>query len=179
MRSAGFSILPLRRPGAIGKFVPLGTLGTLDDKETLQVRVDDIHDTRSVPLSPIHYRNLKKTLAVFLSAPDVASSIWRSKGASVTIQESTNGKGAVGRASDSTMIVVRKTARSKGLLSPVITCRAATLPNKARIARVARANAADEVTVLVSATSRHIVALRFDCREKPAEVTRVSFELGK
>ena len=134
---------------------------------------------RRIRLPPIHYRNLKKTLSAFLSAPDVASSIWGSIGASATIQGTANGT-MFGRGDpDSTMVVVRKGARSKGSPYPVLTCRAATLPNKARIAKVARQNSADEVTVLVSATSRHIVAIRFDCREKPSELLRVTFELGQ
>lgn len=177
--SAGFSILPQQGVGLIGRFVPVGTPGTLEDKETLQLRIDEIHGARCVPLPPIHYRNLGRHVPTLLSLPEVASGIWGSRWATVSVRGEVNGNGLNNGTADSMVVFVKKTARSKATPACVLTCRASALPNKVRIAKVAKDNGVDEVTVLVSATSRHVVAIRFDCRQKPTEVTRVAFDLGK
>ncbi len=180
LHQAGFSILPVAGQKVIGRFVPIGTPGTLEDKDTLQLRIDEIHDAQRVSLPPVHYRDFRSALPKILAQPEVAQSIWPGRKVSARVVE--NGTNDKGRQNDDgvpTRVIVRQTTRSKGKLSSVLTCRAATLPNKARIAKVAKDTGSDEVTVLISATSRHIVAIRFDCRNKPSEMVRVAFQLTK
>ena len=77
---AGYSILPLEGSHAIGQFVPRGTPGTIEDRSTLGVRMKSIHLAHRVPVAPIQFRNLKKSVASFLSRPDVANPLWGGAG---------------------------------------------------------------------------------------------------
>ena len=172
--AAGMSILPLEGSKAIGKFVPLGTPGTLEDKDILHLRMDTIHDARRLPLGPIQFRNFKKALPEFLSRSDVSTPVWGKRG---TVRVEANGSQSGD--TDAVVVTVKDTPKAKGRIATVLTCRGATLPNKDRIARLAKASNSDEVVVFVSATPRHIVAIRFDCRNKPEETLRVAFQLNK
>ena len=174
IHAAGMSILPLQGSKAIGKFVPLGTPGTLEDKDILHLRMDTIHDALCIPSGPIQFRNFKKALPAFLSRSDVVTPVWGKHG---TVSVEANGSQSSD--ADAVVVTIKNTPKAKGRIASVLACRGATLPNKDRIARLAKASNSDEVVVFVSATPRHIVAIRFDCRKKPEETLRVAFQLNK
>lgn len=170
----GYSIRQTNERGAIGKFVPIGTPGTLEDKDSLQVRSDEIHDAVTIHMERFNQTANGKVLGEFLSEPSVQRGIWgRSKG-TVTVEPTPNHNGRA----NSTAVQQVRTGKSRRTWI-VLKCKAATLPNKTRIARIADENACDDVLLIVSATSRHVIAVRFsNCRSHPQETARVAFELA-
>jgi DNA (cytosine-5)-methyltransferase 1 len=174
IRRHGFSIQPTNERGAIGKFVPIGTPGTLEDKESLQIRINEIHDAKSIRFPSFDQSANGEVLEKFLSEPAVQQGIWGRKRGAVTVETISNGTGRANGA------VVQRIRASKSQGSCVVLkCRAATLPNKARISRIAEDYECSDVLLVISATSRHVVAVRFsDCKTHPKEAVRVAFELA-
>lgn len=174
VHSAGYSIAPAISGHAIGKFVPLGTPGTIEEKDTVQIRIDTIHDAIPVPRPHNQLNGDGNTAVEFLSNSRVQKAIWGTPRAKVTLQQSD----AVGGMGSVFSIGIKKAKQSKQTTDTIVVCKPKTLPNKGRLTRLANQYKSKNVTILVRATDVHVVAIRFDhCRENPKELMRVAFEL--
>lgn len=174
--SQGYSILPCSERGAIGRFVPTGTPGTLEDKETLQVRIDEIHDADRLPLRSLNLNGSGWGVVAVLSQAVVQQKLWGGQDCVIGLVD---GMAQNEPNANLYTVTLRKAPRFAVETALVITCKAGALPSKSRIGRIGKQQQSDSVTVLVAATGKHLVAMRFDnCLSNPREVVRGAFELG-
>ena len=171
----GFSIVPCSGGDAIGKFVRIGTPGTLETKESLQIRIDEIKSADRLPMAPPDLNGTGWGVVAVLTQPKVQEKIWRRDDCVVGIVAGSN-DGALGGSSVYTL-TVRSSPKFELETTAVFTCKAAALPTKMRLAKISKERKTDRITILAKATDRHIVALQFDrCSTDPREIARAAFE---
>lgn len=174
--SQGYSIIPFKEDGAIGRFVPAGTPGTLDDKEVTQIRIDEIHGADRLPLSSFDLNGCGWGVVAVFSQEIVQDAFWGSREHVIGLA---NGEAKAETSSGVFTVTLRQPPHFAVKSLPVVTCKAKALPSKSRIAKIGEQQQSDTVAVLVAATSRHLVALRFDnCLSNPKETLRRAFEVG-
>jgi len=170
----GYSILPSKSGDAIGEFVPVGTAGTLEDKVDLRVRVDDLHEAIVIHSPPVKFNGSGWQAVAFLSEPSVQKQLWKKK-CVVGLLDESNGKGR--GTADAQVVTVRRPPKFAVDRLGVIACKAAALPNRARLRRLANDLETDTIVVLVQATRNHVVSVRMDdCLKSPREAARGAFE---
>ncbi len=171
----GYSIVPCPDGSDIGRFVPAGTPGTIEDKDTVQIRVDRLHDAIGLPLPNLNLNGDGWGAVAVLSEPKVQEKLWGSKDWVVGLTPRKTSP----QVESLYLLNRRKAPRFVARSVPVITCAPGVVPTKSRIARIAKLEKADSVTVLVSATSSHVIAIQFDnCQANPKEVARFAFTIG-
>jgi DNA (cytosine-5)-methyltransferase 1 len=175
----GYSVIQYTEGGAVGKFVQAGTPGTLEEKETLQIRIDEIHGAEALRPKCFDFngggKNLGRSVIAVLSEPVVQQKLWRTQGYTVSQIKAAN---SAGNGSGLSVLLSRPHgARPKTTF--VLVCKTKTLPKRSSLSRLAQEHDCDSITVLALATSKHLVALRFDgCQKNPKEVARAAFELN-
>lgn len=178
--SHGYSILPCLDGKHVGKFVPVGTPGTIEDKDSIQIRIDEIHNALSLPVGSLSLKRNVKQISKVLNHPVLRREIWGPKSQvsiSSSNQRNLNGESKGGRASLFD-IKIKKTPRSRMKESVLLMCKTATLPAKTRIFSLAKQHETEDLLLFISATSRHFVAIHFgQCLTKPKEISRSAFEL--
>jgi DNA (cytosine-5)-methyltransferase 1 len=177
IHSRGFSIKLERKGGYIGEFVPLGTPGTLEDRESINVRIDEIHNAVNLHILPVLLNGSAETVQGVLSNKTVRKSVWGSARTQVVIR---NLERARSKGSNRTTVYPLDVGQSKSgkKVSALIVCRTATAITKSRVAQVAKSHDCDEVVAFVSATTRHFVAIRYDnCLSHATEVSRIAFDM--
>lgn len=177
---SGYTIMSSNDGKSIGKFVPVGTPGSIDDKDSLQVRIDEIHEAVSLPLPETHFSGKSEEIFCVLSNEEVLNQLWGRKKISFGEPEKVDStRAGVDRPSSAVYLV--DVTRGRGTNPKplaIVACKAATLPAKSRIARIADQHDCDETLLLISATSRHFIVVHFaECKRNPKEIKRVAFAL--
>jgi len=172
----GYSILPCTGSKVIGRFVPVGTPGTLEEKDALYVRVDAIHEADKLPLRSLNLNGNGWGIIAVLTQRAVQKKLWDSQDCVFGLVDGPKENGQ--RYGSVYTVSIRRSPRFATELTSVITCKAAALPSKSRIGKIGKQQQSENVTVLVAATRKHVVALRFDnCLTTPREIARGAFEL--
>jgi len=163
----------------IGEFVPLGTAGTLEDKETVQIRIGEIHNAIRLPLAPLLLNGDATAIRSVVSNSIVRRQIWGNQKAAVTLREADYEKVKSGSAKTSVYSLgFGKLTRSTKPHTALMVCRSKSVVTKARISRIANQYDCDNVVVLISATSKHFVAISYEnCKSQIIESSRSAFEL--
>jgi DNA (cytosine-5)-methyltransferase 1 len=169
----GFTILAV--DGAcdetIGEFVSITTQGTLEKKDSLQVRIDELHTATQLPLKPFDLGRAVEGAATFLSHATVQKKLWGES--QCLVQRVNSGPEDPG--------VLAFTVLKRGCKKPrnvlVVTCKTSTLPNKQRLFRIGKKHKCQQIVVLAVATNRHLVVIGFrNCENSPREYARQTFE---
>lgn len=171
----GYSIISYGERNAIGKFVPIGTAGTLGEQEMLRVNIADLKEPDRLALSSGDFENSEWGITALFTQPLVQRRLWRRDDSVVgPVVGTGNRNGGTGRVFT---MEVRHSPKFSPELAAVITCKAATLPTKARIKRLGKETNAESVTILVNATAKHLIAMQYDeCSKSPRETARAAFE---
>jgi DNA (cytosine-5)-methyltransferase 1 len=177
IHSAGYSIRLNGNSEYIGEFVPIGTPGTLEDRNSINVRIDEIHNAVNLHIAPVLLNGDPEAVQCVLKNSAVRKSIWGSGRQSVVISgEWQKQKLRVNRAMDYPLEI--RTTGTSGKKSALIGCRTAAAITKSRVGQVAKRHECDDVVAFVSATSKHFVAIRYEeCLAHAIEVSRVAFEM--
>lgn len=171
VEAKGYTIRSIDEGDYIGEFVPSGTAGAIDDRDAIHVRIDEIHNASKLKMWVKIDANAHSAMSLFEDAI-VLEEIW---GSSKAIVEWKQG---VQRSNGATTLEVRKTSRSKRKPTALVVSRTSALPQKSRLHRIASERDCDEVILVISATSKHVVVVRYeDCGNYPREVVRKAFEL--
>lgn len=171
----GYSIMPCSEGGAMGRFVPTGTPGTLDQKGTLGVRIGEIHGAERLKLQSVDLNGDGWGAISILSQDIVQRRIWSRSDLVVGLSD---GKGPPKHEAGVFRVSIRRPPRFIPEQMAVISCKSTSLPTRSRIARVASSREIDKVIVLIAATRKHVVAIRFDnCASNPREAVRAAFEM--
>lgn len=170
----GYSIQPSVEGNVIGRFVPLGTPGTLEDRQTLQLRIDTLHEAIPVRWKGAALNGDGETAIKFLSRKVVQDAVWGASKPKFRLKQSEHFNGG----SSSFLLQAVGRVDPQPNLASVVVCKTKAIPDKARVARIAKQHGSDTVMLLVRATDFHVVAIRFDdCQSAPTEQVRVAFKL--
>ena len=172
--AAGFTIMPVNNNGVIGRFVPIGTPGTIERRETLQIRIADLKEFTRLPEAANLLSETCTSMIKLLSQSKFLYRVWGVRKAQVTLEVQSNGEGKP------TISTASIALRGRGTETyAVATFHLKVLPSISRLNAIGRASETDGVLALVPVTSRHMVAIRFsDCRNAPCEVVRAAFEFS-
>jgi DNA (cytosine-5)-methyltransferase 1 len=174
----GYSIRAATLGEAIGEFVPLGTPGTLDDKESVPIRIDSIRNAFRVRISSKEAAVDSAFVNSLLKKKAVRERIWgldslvttkRPLSLAVERQDSTI------LAHDIVIQVGKSAQPEDGLL---ISCKASNAITKSRMARLGITHKCKDITVFIAATSRHVLSVRYMLQGTTmTEVCRAAFEI--
>jgi len=172
VHEAGYSIIEETGGGKIGRFVPLGTPGTIEDKDTIQIRIDEIHNAVTLKLPHMQLNGKVENVEKVVSQPDVQRIVWGAEKAKLMLVEPAR--------LDHAYPLEIKAGRAKSRKSVIVTGKTSAPPTRSRISRVASEYDCDEVVLFMSATSRHFIAIRYEkCQSNPKEASRTAFCLSK
>jgi hypothetical protein len=169
----GYTIKPIANGEIIGEFVPEGTPGTLEQKDSLKLRIDEFKETCTLPLASVDLNGNGLGILAILTQPSVQEALWKRTDCVIGLVDSQPDENHIKNVHG---INLRVAPNFRPKIATVVTCTGKTLPTKSRVAKLASARQCDEVLVLIKATQRHVVALRFDgCGKHPREIARGSF----
>jgi DNA (cytosine-5)-methyltransferase 1 len=169
----GYSIRAFSDPEFIGEFVPAGDPGTVEDKDALQVKSQDIAGAISLDLSVPSRSSDPCALAAVLGEEEVVATLWGRRKVRVEVDPPAriNGLGLMAQY----RLCNGNGDEAQGLL---VVPPQGTLPTRTRIGRLAEGAGVAEVVLVAALTSRHILMARFECcLELPREVSRQVYEL--
>lgn len=176
IHSKGFSIKLERKNDYIGEFVPLGTPGTLEDRESINVRIDEIHNAVNLHITPVLLNGSAEAVQCVLANQTMRKKVWGDAKTRVEIRSFNHGGPIQSNRTTVYPINIRNSKATK--IAALIVCRTATAITKSRITQVAKSHECDEVVAFVSATTKHFVAIRYDnCLSHVTEVNRIAFEM--
>lgn len=176
IHAAGYSIRLVSEGNDIGEFVPLGTPGTIEEKESVQIRIDEIHNSVDVHLPPMLLNGDAKSVQLVAMNSAVRKHVWGNARTTVTVGESQTDRRKHGP--KQTVVYPIEVGKKHTVNSAIIVCRVATAITKSRISQIARKYDCDKLVAFVSATTKHFVAICYDkCQSHVQETSRTAFEL--
>ncbi len=174
IHSAGYTIRLVQDGNNIGEFVPIGTPGAIEEKDSVLIRIDEIHNAVSVPLNPALLNGDAVAVRSVVKDGLVRKHVWGSSRASVNFKENE----AQSAANRTSVYPIQVKTKSLTTDSVIVVCRVASALTKARISQIAKKYNSDNVVALVSATSRHFVAISYEsCLSHAKETRRIAFEM--
>jgi DNA (cytosine-5)-methyltransferase 1 len=177
IHSFGYSIRLEKKGGSIGEFVPIGSPGTIEERESVQIRIDEIHNAVNLHIQPVILNGNAEAVQGVLMLSEVRKNVWGNAKMAVIIQGKT---GDMSPSKNRTVVYPIEVGKAKKTRtnSALIVCRTATAITKTRISQIAKTHACDDLVAFVSATSKHFVAIRYsDCQTHIKEVSRTAFEM--
>ena len=168
----GYSLRAVRDGRFIGEFVPAGESGAVEDKESIQVRSQDVASALSIALA--HPFSLQDTVALpaLLAEPLVVASMWPGQKVRIEIAIATE-RGDGGFTAEYRL----KSGKRQAGRGCLIVSAAGNLPSRARIGRLAQTACVDEILVMAAITNKHVLISRFEeCRAAPREACKNVFE---
>lgn len=169
----GYTILSVRgsRGEDIGQFVPITTRGTIEKKDTLQVRIDELHASTHLAIEPFDLGLAAEGAEGILSHAVVQKAIWSESQCHVQrLDRKAKDHGVM-------LFSVSRRGRKKPWTVLVVACKTSALPTKQRLARMGKRHKCGRVVVLAVATNRHLVVIGLkNCDDVPIEYVRRAYE---
>ena len=162
----GYSLRAVRDGRFIGEFVPAGESGAVEDKESIQVRSQDVASALSLALAHPFSLQDAAALPALLAEPSVVASMWPGRKVRIEIAIAAE-RGEGGFKAEYRLKSGNRQAGRGCLIVSV----AGNLPSRARIGRLAQTACVDEILVMAAITNKHVLISRFEeCRAAPRGV---------
>ena len=160
---------------AIGEFVPVGHPEGIDEKGFLRVSSRELGDAVALDLTDRVRLGDPESLFASLEVAEVVAGLWGDRSVRVRFEPSQyGGPGATS--------VLYQLADPSGPVGRgcAVAFKLGTVPNRARLSRIAKATNRDDLIALIPITTKHVLATRLEgCLTVPKEAGRLVFDVSR
>lgn len=168
----GFSILPVSDGDIVGRFVPVGTSGTIEERDSFEIRSQDLIEAQPLRVTAGLSLADQESLLTILQRPKVLCEIFGAEDVAFTLE-----RDLFGTSHD--RLIPFTFRRGKGTENGLLVlAEGGKLPPRSRLARIAEGRSPRVILLLGPLTTEHLVLIAVEPRDGVlAEMRRLMYRI--